>query len=60
MEEDYGYVQDVEADFETGQITAIIVPGSSKLFAIGSKGDMIIPWSKIKRIGDDIILVEVP
>lgn len=55
-----GYVQDVEANFETGEITAIIVPGTSKMFSIGNKGDLIIPWSKIRRIGDDIILVEIP
>jgi YlmC/YmxH family sporulation protein len=54
-----GYVQDVEADFESGKITAIIVPGNSKIFNIGTKGDMVIPWEKIKRIGDDIILVEM-
>ncbi len=55
-----GYVQDVEANFETGEITAIIVPGSNKFFNIGNKNDIIIPWNKIKRIGDDIILVEIP
>ncbi len=54
-----GFVQDVEADFESGKITAIIVPGNSKIFNIGTKGDMVIPWEKIKRIGDDIILVEI-
>ena len=55
-----GYVQDVEANFETGEITAIIVPGTSKMFSIGNKGDIVIPWSQIRRIGDDIILVEIP
>lgn len=59
MEEDYGYVQDVEADFETGKITAIVVPGSSKIFNIGSKNDITIPWDKISKIGDDIILVDI-
>lgn len=54
-----GYVQDVEANFETGEITAIVVPGGSKLFNLGGKNDIIIPWNKIKRIGDDIILVEI-
>ena len=54
-----GYIQDVEANFETGEITAIIVPGSNKFFNIGNKNDIIIPWNKIKRIGDDIILVEI-
>ena len=55
-----GYVQDVEADFSTGEITAIVVPGTSKMFSMGNKGDITIPWNKIKKIGDDIILVEIP
>ena len=55
-----GYVQDVEADFSTGEITAIVVPGTSKMFCMGNKGDITIPWNKIKKIGDDIILVEIP
>ena len=53
-----GYVQDVEADFSTGEITAIVVPGTSKMFSMGNKGDITIPWNKIKKIGDDLILVE--
>lgn len=54
-----GYVQDVEANFETGKITAIIVPGNNKFFAMGNKNDIVIPWEKIRRIGEDIILVEI-
>lgn len=53
-----GYVQDVEANFETGEITAIVVHGSGKLFSLTTKNDIVIPWNKIKRIGEDIILVE--
>jgi YlmC/YmxH family sporulation protein len=53
-----GYVQDVEANFETGEITAIIVPGSNKMFSFGNKTDIVIPLQNIKRIGDDIILVD--
>lgn len=54
-----GYVQDVEANFDTGEITAIVIPSSNKIFGIGNKNDIIIPWDKIKRIGEDIILVEI-
>ena len=54
-----GYVQDVEANFETGEITAIIVPGTNKMFSFGQKTDIVIPWQNIKRIGDDIILVDL-
>lgn len=54
-----GFVQDVTADFKTGTITSIIVPGNVKLFNIFSSGDeIVIPWDAIKVIGDDIILVE--
>ena len=54
-----GYVQDVEANFETGEITAIIVPGTTKMFSFGQKTDIVIPWQNIRRIGDDIILVDL-
>lgn len=54
-----GYVQDVEADFSTGKITAIIVPGNNKIFSVGGKNDCVIPWERIMKIGDDIILVEI-
>lgn len=53
-----GYVQDVEADFENGMITAIIVQGNNKLFS-GNKNDVVIPWKSITRIGEDTILVDV-
>lgn len=55
-----GYVQDVTADLETGTITSIIVPGTNKMFNIfGGNNEIVIPWDKIKAIGEDIILVEI-
>lgn len=56
-----GYVQDVCADLETGRITYIIVPGrTNKLMSLFStSNDIVIPWEKIKCIGDDLILVEI-
>lgn len=55
-----GYVQDVTADLETGTITSIIVPGNNKMFNIFStNNEIVIPWDKIKAIGEDIILVEI-
>lgn len=53
-----GFVQDVEADFENGSITAIIVQGNGKLFNMGNKNDVVIPWERICRIGEDTILVD--
>ena len=55
-----GFVQDVNADLETGTITSIIVPGSTRLISFfSSSNDIVIPWQNIKCIGDDIILVEI-
>ena len=60
MQKDYGYVQDVTADLKTGIITSIIVPGNNNMFNIFSgKDEIVIPWEKIKCIGDEIILVEI-
>ena len=55
-----GYVQDVCADLESGTITSIIVPGNNKFMGMFSGGnEIVIDWQKIKRIGDDVILVEI-
>lgn len=55
-----GYVQDVTADLQTGIITSIIVPGNNKMLNIFSgNNEIVIPWEKIKCIGDDLILVEI-
>ena len=55
-----GFVQDVTADLSTGNITSIIVPGSSKfLSGFFSQDEISIPWTSIKCIGEEIILVEI-
>ena len=55
-----GYVQDVTADLKTGVITSIIVPGNNKMFNIfRGENEIIIPWEKIKCIGEELILVEI-
>lgn len=60
MEGDFGFVQDVCADLESGNITSIIVPGSNRLLSVfSSSNDIVIPWQQIKCIGDDVILVEI-
>ncbi len=54
-----GFVCDVDIDMNTGRLNSIIVPASGKLFGIlGKKEDYVIPWDKIKTIGEDIILVD--
>ncbi len=55
-----GYVIDVEVRIPEGQVLSLIVPGPCRFFGMfGRKGDYVIPWCCIRRIGSDIILVEM-
>lgn len=55
----YGYIGDLEVDTESGMIQNIIVYGRSRAFGLLGRGnDLIFPWSSIKRIGADLILIE--
>ena len=58
-----GCVCDVDIDFCTGTVNAIVVPGfgGNRLFSCFSRsnGDIVIPWENIRRIGEEVILVEI-
>lgn len=54
----YGFVSDMEIDPEAGQVTALVVPGPGRVLGVfGRDQEYRIPWEKIDKIGDDIILV---
>ena len=53
-----GYAYDVEFDIESGNMMSIVIPGELKFFGLlGRYEDIVIPWNKIDKIGDDIILI---
>ena len=55
-----GFVSDVELELPEGNIKSILVPGACRFFGcLGRKDDFVIPWHCIRRIGPDIILVDV-
>ncbi len=55
-----GFVCDVEIDLDSGRLEAIIIPGEGRIFGLfGRVNDYVIPWDRIKKIGEDIILVDV-
>ncbi len=55
-----GLMSDIEVDLENGKVTAIVVPGPARIFGMfGRDRDYVIPWEKIVKIGEDVILVEV-
>ena len=56
-----GKVMDIEFCAQDGCVHAIVVPGEFKLSCAlrGEKNGVIIPWERIVRIGDDVILVRL-
>jgi YlmC/YmxH family sporulation protein len=55
-----GCICDLDIEICEGRINAIIVPGESSMFGIlRSKEELVIPYCRINKIGDDVILVEV-
>lgn len=54
-----GFVCDVDIDMDTGKLNSIIIPGGAKFLGLfGTRDDYVIPFSNIKTVGDDIILVD--
>lgn len=55
-----GQICDLELDICTGMILAILVPGPARLFGLlHNDEELAIPFSKIKKFGEDVILVEI-
>ncbi len=55
-----GFVYDVEINSQTGTIETIIVPCKNSILRFFFKyEEMVIDFEKIRKIGDDIILVDL-
>ena len=55
----YGFVSDVELDLDRGAIQSVIVQGRPRLWGLlGREPDTAFPWSAVRRVGEDIILVD--
>ncbi len=56
-----GFISDVLFSADNGGITALVIPGRMKFLGLfGHEDDIIIPWDAIRKVSDDIILVELP
>lgn len=55
-----GFVDDIEINADAGTIDSIVIPGPWRFFRLwGRDTEYIVPWERIKKIGEDIILVEM-
>lgn len=55
-----GYIRDVEINDKDGNIEAIIVPRRASFFwRLFGGGELIIPWSAIEVVGEEIVLVRL-
>lgn len=55
-----GLITDLEVDLKKGKINAVIIPDAGRFMGIFSKDhEFEISWEQIKKIGEDVILVEL-
>ena len=55
-----GNVEDVLVDTGSGHIVALVAPGPCRFLGLFFPGDdVIIRWECVRRIGEDLILVEI-
>ena len=55
-----GYVSDLELETESGKVLALVVPSCERLLGLlPGSGEYVIPWSCIRKIGGDLILVDI-
>ena len=55
-----GYIRDVCIELPAGTIASVIVPAACRPFHFwGPREDYIIPFCAIRRIGPDIVLVDI-
>ncbi|TZE81961.1 YlmC/YmxH family sporulation protein [Calorimonas adulescens] len=55
-----GYVSDIDINLEDGVVEALVIPGGSNFLGLFKRNnDIIIPWNFIRKIGVDVILVDI-
>ncbi|MDI6711171.1 MAG: YlmC/YmxH family sporulation protein [Thermoanaerobacterales bacterium] len=52
-----GAVKDMHVD-EAGVVRAVVLQGPKKLLGLWHGKDIVIPWSQVRKVGVDAVLVE--
>jgi len=56
-----GKISDLVVDVNRGYVKAIIMPGDARWPAfLSNEKDVEVPWENIKKIGHDVIIVDMP
>jgi len=50
---------DLVVQAETGEIESIILPSRGGLLNLWDKGKLTIPWTAVRKIGSEVIIVEL-
>jgi len=55
-----GVICDLVVEESSGKVCAIVVPGQMGFsFFFKGERDTVIPWENIRKIGEDVVLVDV-
>ncbi|MBA5850547.1 YlmC/YmxH family sporulation protein [Clostridium sp. cel8] len=54
-----GFMKDLKIDCDSNKILSIILPSqTAKISWFGKNDDIELPWSNVKKIGIDVLLVD--
>lgn len=55
-----GSIVDMELELTEGRVLNVIVPGPSRMMGlVRGDRDFSIPWERIVKIGDDVVLIDM-
>lgn len=55
-----GTIRDIDLDLQEGKVKAIVLPGNPRFLGLfGRRDDLVVSWQQIKKIGVDVILVDL-
>ena len=55
-----GAISDLELDLQSGRVVALVLPAAGRWLGVfGRDHDIVVPWDRIRKFGQDVILVEL-
>lgn len=54
-----GNIIDIDIDMINGNINKVIIYNKKSIFSLFKQEELEIGWSSIKKIGDDVILIDL-